>query len=48
LQHRFFLKAEIVKKTRLDSCGFYQQKNAAAVELSNLVAQITAKVKNLT
>jgi hypothetical protein len=38
-------KAEIVKKTRLDSSGSYQQKNAAAIETSYFVAQRTAKVK---
>jgi hypothetical protein len=38
-------KAEIVKKTRLDSSGSYQQKNAVAVEASYLVAQRIAKVK---
>jgi hypothetical protein len=41
----FKRKAEIVKKTRLDSSGFYQQKNAAAVEASYLVTQRIAKVK---
>jgi hypothetical protein len=38
-------KAEIVKKTRLDSSRSYQQKNAAANEASYLVAQRIAKVK---
>jgi hypothetical protein len=32
----FKRKTEIVKKTRLDSSGSYQQKNAAAVEASYL------------
>jgi hypothetical protein len=41
----FKIKAEIVKKTRLDSSGSYQQKNDAAVEVSYLVAQRSAKVK---
>jgi hypothetical protein len=41
----FKRKAEIVKKTRLDSSGSYQQENATAVEASYLVAQRIAKVK---
>jgi hypothetical protein len=41
----FKRKDEIVKKTRLDSSRSYQQKNAAAVEASYLVAQRIAKVK---
>jgi hypothetical protein len=41
----FKRKAKIVKKTRLDSSGSYQQENAAAVEASYLVAQRIAKVK---
>jgi hypothetical protein len=44
----FKRKAEIVKKTRLDSFRSYQQKNAAAIEASYLVAQRIAKVKNCT
>jgi hypothetical protein len=35
---------EIVKKTRLDSSGSYQQKNASSIEASYLVAQRIAKV----
>jgi hypothetical protein len=38
-------KAEIVKKSRLDSSGLYQQENAAAVEALYLVAQRIAKTK---
>jgi stalled ribosome alternative rescue factor ArfA len=44
-QSFFKRKVEIVKKTRLDGPGSYQQKNAAAIEASYLVAQRTAKVK---
>jgi hypothetical protein len=40
----FKRKAKIVKKTRLDSSGSYQQENASAVEASYLVAQRIAKV----
>jgi hypothetical protein len=40
----FKRKAKIVKKTRLDSSGSYQQKNASAIEASYLVAQRIAKV----
>jgi hypothetical protein len=40
----FKRKAKIVKKTRLDSSGYYQQKNASAVEASYLVTQRIAKV----
>jgi hypothetical protein len=40
----FKRKAEIVRKTRLDSSGSYQQKKASAVEASYLVAQRIAKV----
>jgi hypothetical protein len=36
-------KAEIVRKNRLDSCGSYQQEDAAAVEALYLVAQGIAK-----
>jgi hypothetical protein len=41
----FKIKAEILKKIRLDSSGSYQQKNAAAVEAPYLVAQRIAKVE---
>jgi hypothetical protein len=41
----FKRKAKIVKKTRLDSSGSYQQKNAASVEASHLVTQKIVKVK---
>jgi hypothetical protein len=44
----FKRKAVIIKKTRLDSSGSYQQKYAAAVETSYLVSQRIAKVKNRT
>jgi hypothetical protein len=40
----FKRKAKIIKKTRVDSSGSYQQKNASAVEASYLVAQRIAKV----
>jgi hypothetical protein len=40
----FNRKAKIVKKTRLDSSGSYQQNNASAVETSYLVAQRIVKV----
>jgi hypothetical protein len=43
----FKRKAEIIKKTRLDSSGSYQQKHAAAVEASYLATQRIAKVKKL-
>jgi hypothetical protein len=39
----FLRKAEAVKKIRLDSSGFYEQKNAAAIEASHLVTQRTGK-----
>jgi hypothetical protein len=41
----FERKAEIIKKTRLDSSGSYQQKRSGAVKASYLVAQRNAKVK---
>jgi hypothetical protein len=44
----FKRKAKTVKKTRLDSSGSYQQKNASATEASYLVAQRTAKVNKTT
>jgi hypothetical protein len=47
VQNFFKRKAEIVKKTRLDSSGSHQEKNAAAVEALYLVAQRIAKVKKL-
>jgi hypothetical protein len=40
----FKRKTEIVKKTKLDSSGSYQQNNASAVEASYLVTQRIAKV----
>jgi hypothetical protein len=40
----FKRKAKIVKKTRLDSSGSFQQKNASAIEASYLVVQRIAKV----
>jgi hypothetical protein len=40
----FKRKVENVKKTRLDSSGSFQQKNASAIEASYLVAQRIAKV----
>jgi hypothetical protein len=44
----FKRKSKIVKKTRLDSSGSYQEKNASAVEASYLVAQRIAKANKTT
>jgi hypothetical protein len=46
LAYLFTIKAEIVKKTRLHSCGSYQRK--PVVEASYLLVQRIEKAKNLT